>query len=78
MRQTNAPQSDAQKIGWVIFESVMAILYLVFGGILLFTPLFDNAIHGIFKIVLGVLFGLYGIFRIFRAYRKIVQRNKEN
>jgi hypothetical protein len=70
---------DGQSLALFIFESAMAILYLVFGAIFLLTSLFDAAlmkisgpdIHSI-KIVLGSILGLYGIFRIYRAIKKML------
>lgn len=76
MRQTNSSFPDGQKTGWFIFECVMAILYLGFGGIFLFSPIFGNIITGGVRIGLGIVLALYGIFRVFRAIRKIVQRNE--
>jgi hypothetical protein len=69
---------DGRALALFIFESAMAILYLVFGMIFLFTSLFDVAlmkisgpdIHSI-KIALGLILGLYGIFRIYRAIKKL-------
>lgn len=72
-------KTDAQSIALFIFESAMAVLYLVFGLIFLFTSLFDAAIAKIsgpdiysIKIALGVILGLYGIFRIYRAIKKLL------
>ncbi|MDR2086068.1 MAG: hypothetical protein LBP72_02715 [Dysgonamonadaceae bacterium] len=72
-------QTDGRSIALFIFEAAMAVLYLVFGVIFLFTSLFDVAlmkisgpdIHSI-KIVLGAILGLYGIFRIYRAVKKLI------
>ncbi|MCC8146284.1 MAG: hypothetical protein LIO93_07570 [Bacteroidales bacterium] len=75
MRQDNFRQPDGQKLGWFIFECVMAVLYLLFGFLFLFSSLFDNIIQGGLRIALGIVLGLYGIFRIFRAIKKIVQKN---
>lgn len=71
----NSSQTGTTKLGWLIFECVMAVLYLVFGSIFLFTPIFDKVIQGKLSIALGIVLVLYGIFRIFRAIRKIVSKN---
>jgi hypothetical protein len=70
---------DGKALALFVFESAMAVLYLVFGVIFLFTSLFDVALmkisgpdfHSI-KIGLGVILGLYGIFRIYRAIKKLL------
>lgn len=72
----NTPKMEGQHLGLFIFECVMAVLYLVFAAVFLFTPLFSGAISGWVRITLGVLFGLYGVFRIFRAIRKIAGKNR--
>ena len=69
--------STTKKLGWLIFESVMAVLYLIFGAIFLFTPTFDKVMQKGFGIALGIVLVLYGIFRIFRAVRKITSKNNE-
>jgi len=62
-----------------IFESVMALLYLVISYMLLFTNLFGNAISsGNARLFLGILLGIYGIFRVFRAIRKYKSNKDEN
>jgi hypothetical protein len=70
---------NGQNIALFVFESAMAVLYLVFGVIFLFTSLFDVALMKIMgadiysiKIALGVILGLYGIFRIYRAIKKLL------
>ena len=70
-------QVDTTKLGWLIFECVMACLYLAFGAIFLFTPIFDRIIQGGLSIALGLVLVLYGIFRVFRAIRKIASRNNK-
>jgi len=66
---------NGQKLGLFIFESVMAVVYIVLSIILLFTSYFSNSvITGWLRIFLGIVMGLYGLFRVYRAYVKI----KEN
>lgn len=77
MKQTEYSFLNGQKLGWFIFESVMAALYLIFGAIFLFTPLFNHVINGTWKLALGILLGLYGIFRIFRVIRKLLQKTNK-
>jgi len=72
MESRKIPQKiEGQKLGMLIFECVMAVLYLLFGIALLFTSLFENAISGWVRIALGGLLGVYGIFRIARAVKKL-------
>ena len=71
MRTENSNKLEGQKLGLLIFECVMAVLYLAFGAIFLFTSLFAT-IKGEMRIALGVLVGVYGIFRIFRAIKKML------
>ena len=65
------------KFALFVFECAMAILYVVLGIILLFTPLFNHpAFHSGLRIGLGIIFELYGVFRIYRAYVKITQQDE--
>ena len=77
MKQNYFLQADTKKIGWLIFECVMAVLYLIFGAVFLFTPVFDKVIQGGFSIALGIVLVLYGIFRIFRAVRRIISKDNQ-
>lgn len=70
--RSNTNKLEGQSLGLFIFECVMALLYLAFGVLFLFTDLFSTAINGWVRIALGVLIGIYGIFRIFRAMRKVL------
>jgi uncharacterized membrane protein len=74
MNTENSKKFNGQKLGWFIFESVMAVLYLLFAAIFLFPSLFRvqlaEQFEGI-RIALGVVLGIYGIFRIFRVIKKI-------
>jgi len=69
----NSKKPDGQKLSLLIFECFMAVLYLAFGVVFLFTPYFDAALRGQIglKTALGIVLGLYGIFRIYRAVRKL-------
>jgi hypothetical protein len=62
---------EGQKLGLLIFECVMAVLYLLLGIAFLFTSLFENVVSGWIRIALGGLLGVYGIFRIVRAVKKL-------
>jgi hypothetical protein len=71
-------KTDGRNLALFIFESVMAVLYLVFGVMFLFTSIPDAALMKIggtdvhsLKIALGLILGLYGIFRIYRAIKKL-------
>jgi len=58
------------------FECFMAVFYIAFASILLFTGLLDNAFgHKAIKLTVGILFGAYGLYRIARAWKQI--RDKE-
>jgi len=69
-------KEKVQKLGFLIFESVMAFAYIAFGYVLLFTPLLNDRIQGGLRIGLGVILGLYGLFRVYQAYRKITLKNE--
>jgi hypothetical protein len=74
MNTENSEKFNGQKLGWFIFESVMAVLYLVFAVIFLFPSLLRVQIAEQFegiRIAIGIILGIYGIFRIFRVIRKI-------
>ena len=65
------------KLALFVFECAMAILYVVLGIILLFTPFFKHpAFHSGLRIGLGIIFELYGVFRVYRAYVKITLQNE--
>ena len=70
----NSNKLEGQKLGLFIFECVMAVLYLAFSFIFLFSSLFNTAFQGGVRIALGVVLGLYGTFRIYRAIKKIVRK----
>ena len=76
MRENNSDLRErGQNVTLVIFESVMAVVYLLVAGVLLLTDYFkDSMISNGIRIGLGIIFAVYGVFRVFRAVRKI--RNK--
>ena len=77
--QENNKNELGQKTGLFIFESVMALLYLVISFMLLFSKLFENAvIDKNIRLILGILLGFYGIFRVYRAFRTFKNRNRAN
>lgn len=56
----------------VVFESAMALFYLIAGLGLLFWQRAELLIqHTVVRNVIGVLFLLYGIFRVYRAIKKL-------
>jgi uncharacterized membrane protein HdeD (DUF308 family) len=67
----NSNKSEGQKLGFLIFESFMAVLYLAWGMIFLFTPLFNYQIYGTLRVALGIVLVLYGIYRVCRAVKKL-------
>lgn len=63
---------DGKALALVIFESVMAVFYLVAGVSLLVWEKAEVLIQfKTIRIVVGVVILLYGIFRVYRAIRKI-------
>jgi predicted membrane chloride channel (bestrophin family) len=64
------------KLGLFIFECIMALFYVAFSFIFLFTSLLNNRIQTEFRIGMGIVLGLYGIYRVNAAYKKITQRNE--
>jgi hypothetical protein len=74
MRSENSNKLDGQKLGWFIFESAMAVLYLVFAVIFIFPSLFHIQFAAQFERImlpLGIVLGIYGIFRVYRAIKKM-------
>ena len=65
----NFKDLNKKEITVLIFESVMALFYPIFGIFLLTTNLFQLNLY--IKIVFGIIFILYGIYRIYRAYKKL-------
>jgi hypothetical protein len=62
---------EGQKLGLLIFECAMAVLYLGVGVLFLVTPYYSSALNGGIRTGLGAVLGIYGMFRVFRAIRKI-------
>ena len=73
MESRNKQSVQARSIGMLIFECVMAVLYLSFGAVFLFTP-YVSAVSGWYRIAFGLLLGVYGVFRIIRAIKKVSLR----
>jgi H+/Cl- antiporter ClcA len=76
MNSMNRNKFDGRKLGTFIFDCFIAVVWLAFSIVLLFTPYFNHSIlnRGLI-IMLGVVFGLYGLFRLYRAFIKVKQRN---
>jgi len=64
------------KLGLFVFECIMALFYVAFSFILLFTSLLNNRIQEGFRIGFGIVLGIYGLYRIYAAYKKITQKNE--
>ena len=63
---------DGKDLALVIFESIMAVFYLVAGVSLLVWERAEVLIQfKTIRIIVGVVILLYGIFRVYRAIRKI-------
>jgi len=60
-----------------VFECVMALMYLAFSVIFLFTELFIDTVQGTPRLLVGILLGIYGIFRVYRALKKLFPSVKE-
>ncbi len=71
------PKVDGQKLFSLIFESVMAVLYVCVAYLLLTTQLADHLIKESFRLPLGIILGVYGIFRVYRAFKKLKSRQNE-
>ena len=67
----NFKELNKKQLALLLFESVMALFYPVFGIFLLTTDLFSLPV--IVKIIFGMLFVLYGGYRIWRAYKKLFE-----
>jgi len=76
MDSKNKDRFNGQKLGLFIFESVMALFYVAFSIVLLFTDLLSRNIPKELRIGLGIILGIYGIFRVYRAYKKIAQKEE--
>jgi hypothetical protein len=71
METEDSNKVDGKNIALLVFDCFMAVFYLAFGAIFLFTSLFDSVIHGSMRIALGIVSGLYSVFRIYRAIKKV-------
>jgi len=65
------PKVDGRSLFLLVFESVMAVLYICVAYLLLFTQVFETILADGFRLPLGVLLSLYGLFRILRAAKRI-------
>jgi hypothetical protein len=72
MNSEESGKLKGRKLVFLIFECMMALLYLTFGVIFLFTSLYVYMIDGSIRIALGVILGLYGIFRIYRVIKRLL------
>lgn len=64
---------EGKALAIMIFESAMAVFYLLAGVGLLFWHKAETIIQNQpIRIVIAVLFLLYGIFRVYRAIKKLV------
>ncbi len=62
---------DPKKNFKLIWGSTMAILYIAFAYLLVFTPFFESRLlpKGI-RIMLGVVFAAYGVMRGYRIWKE--------
>jgi len=73
----NIGKNNGLKLSMLAIECAIALLYVFFSIVLLFTHYFDRSylpkqlITGV-----GIVIGLYGLFRIYRAYVKIKERDE--
>lgn len=65
------PKADNRSLFSLIFESIMAILYVFLAYLLLATHVTDQWVGEAFRLPLGIVLGLYGLFRVFRAIKKL-------
>ncbi len=71
------PKVDGRSLFTLIFESVMAVLYVCIAYLLLATPVLNQWIAEGFRLPLGIILGLYGLFRVYRAIRKLKSAKDE-
>ena len=79
MSSENSEQNNDQRLGLIIFDCFMSVLYLALSIILLFTPFFERYWPMMPKgviIGLGVVFGLYGIYRVGRVTKRLIPKNR--
>lgn len=65
------PKLDGRSLFALVFESVMAVLYICIAFLLLKTQVLDAIIAENFRLPLGLILALYGLFRIYRAIKRI-------
>lgn len=65
------PKVNGQVLFSLAFEAVMAVLYLCFACILLFTHVLDAFIAESFRLPLGIVLALYGLYRVYRIIKRI-------
>jgi hypothetical protein len=79
MHTENSNKLGGKESALLIFESAMAVLYLVFALLFLFPSLFH--VHLVIQnglgTLLGIILAIYGVFRVYRAINKFRNRNKE-
>ncbi len=64
---------EGKALAIMIFESAMAVFYLLAGIGLLFWQKAETIIQNQpIRIVIGIFLLLYGIFRVYRAIKKLV------
>jgi hypothetical protein len=75
MDTDNSDKYGNQRLGLLIFDCFMSVMYLILSVVLLFTSFLKHwhIPQGI-QIGLGILFGLYGIFRVTRAIRMVLRK----
>jgi len=76
MESNKREKIDGQKLGLFIFECAMAVVYVAFSIVLLFTSFFNRSVPEGIRIGVGIVIGLYGLFRVYRAYIKITRKNE--
>jgi len=71
---------NSVKLMSFMWESLMAVVFIVLCIILLFFPsYFQNnpVIKGGLRTGLGIVFGLYGLAKVYRAYLKLKAKDDE-
>lgn len=53
-----------------ILAVFMALFYIAFAVLLVFSPLFENTFSLTLRIITGIVFFLYAIFRVYRILKK--------
>ncbi len=64
---------EGKALAILVFESAMAVFYVVAGAGLLFWQKAEVIIqHPVARIAIGAILLLYGIFRVYRAIKKFL------